>query len=67
MADVVDQAQIETEMWNRAVLSEHQLSVQSGLVSAQYCDDCGCRIADGRRKAVPGCIRCVECQAEYEL
>jgi len=30
------------------------------------CEDCDAPIPERRRKAVPGCTRCVECQAEIE-
>jgi phage/conjugal plasmid C-4 type zinc finger TraR family protein len=32
----------------------------------QDCEDCGDSIPRARRKAVPGCTRCVSCQAEFE-
>lgn len=30
------------------------------------CVDCGEEIPEGRRKAVPGCMRCVTCEASHE-
>ena len=32
-----------------------------------YCVDCGVEIPPGRIKAIPGAIRCVECQTKFEL
>lgn len=31
-----------------------------------FCEDCEDPIPDARRKAMPGCRLCVECQAEME-
>lgn len=31
-----------------------------------YCEDCLLAIPEARRLAVPGCTRCVECQAMVE-
>jgi len=33
---------------------------------AATCIDCGEKIPEARRKAVPGCIRCAPCQEEFE-
>ena len=30
------------------------------------CEDCGEVIPEKRRKAVPGCLRCIGCQREFE-
>lgn len=32
----------------------------------ELCEGCGEEIPDARRKAVPGCTRCVSCQTEAE-
>lgn len=34
--------------------------------SARECEDCGDEIPAGRRKAAPGCTRCVLCQSDYD-
>jgi phage/conjugal plasmid C-4 type zinc finger TraR family protein len=34
--------------------------------SALECEDCGETIPEARRRAVPGCTRCVACQGELE-
>lgn len=38
----------------------------SSRVSRAECIDCGEEIPEARRRAQPGCCRCVECQAAYE-
>lgn len=34
--------------------------------SARECEDCGGPIPEARRRAAPGCIRCVACQNVFE-
>jgi len=34
--------------------------------SALHCMDCGVDIPEARRRAVPGCQRCVHCQEVFE-
>ncbi len=34
--------------------------------SAEFCDDCGERIPDKRREALPGVRTCVACQSERD-
>ena len=36
-------------------------------VSAFECIDCGNPIPEQRRMAVPGCLRCIDCQDIFEL
>lgn len=67
MADLVDRAQArEAELLAQA-LGEHRRRVASSFVSLEDCEDCGARIPAARRAAVPGCLRCVECQGYFEV
>ncbi|WP_028536168.1 TraR/DksA family transcriptional regulator [Paludibacterium yongneupense] len=34
--------------------------------SYSHCEDCGEPIPEGRRKAMPGCHRCIPCQQLHE-
>ena len=34
--------------------------------SLRHCEECGAAIPEGRREAVPGVRRCVECQGERD-
>lgn len=34
--------------------------------SAEYCDECGCPIAEARRVAIPGVRYCIDCQSKAE-
>jgi phage/conjugal plasmid C-4 type zinc finger TraR family protein len=36
------------------------------LSAVEICEDCDEEIPLRRRQAVPGCIRCIECQTLYE-
>ena len=46
-------------------LSEARRSLARGE-SLTHCEDCGEPIPERRRQAVPGCTRCVACQALFE-
>lgn len=66
MPDLVDRAQArEAEMLADA-LQEHRLRAAAPVASQEDCEDCGCRIPAARREAVPGCVRCVDCQGFFE-
>ncbi|PIE57141.1 MAG: molecular chaperone DnaK [Desulfobulbus propionicus] len=36
------------------------------MESSEICEECREPIPENRRKAVPGCTRCLSCQAEFE-
>ncbi|RUO68729.1 DksA/TraR family C4-type zinc finger protein [Idiomarina ramblicola] len=38
----------------------------SGGESLQYCEECGERIPEARRKAITGVRLCIDCQAELD-
>ncbi|ABR85586.1 MULTISPECIES: TraR/DksA C4-type zinc finger protein [Pseudomonas aeruginosa group] len=64
MADLADRA-------NELVLArlDGLLAARPALVireSAEECQDCGEPIPQARRQAVPGCNRCIDCQARHE-
>ncbi|MDT3720332.1 TraR/DksA family transcriptional regulator [Pseudomonas oryzihabitans] len=63
MADIVDIANDHTEWLLQASLQRRQ--VQTGP-SAEECDSCGTEIPEARRRLVPGCTLCVDCQAFRE-
>jgi phage/conjugal plasmid C-4 type zinc finger TraR family protein len=62
--DIIDLAQdyIERDLANKLASRPRRSTTESAIV----CEDCGEPIPEARRKAVPGCKRCVECQQEYE-
>jgi phage/conjugal plasmid C-4 type zinc finger TraR family protein len=63
MADEADLAQIEIEYLLDRTLS--QVLGPSGQ-SAHECIDCGAPIPEARRRAVRGCVRCIEWQEMEE-
>lgn len=70
MTDIFDRA-TELEELERRVALQAQTN-RAGLVgktaadSATECADCEEPIPEQRRVAIPGCQRCVECQAQRE-
>jgi phage/conjugal plasmid C-4 type zinc finger TraR family protein len=56
--------QINQELIDDA-LAEHKRDRPTGL-SLERCCVCGEDIPEARRKAVPGCCKCVSCQMEWE-
>lgn len=65
--DIFDQA-TELEERHRAAALAHLATslAQPTRESAIDCEDCGEPIPEARRRAVPGCIRCIECQERVE-
>jgi phage/conjugal plasmid C-4 type zinc finger TraR family protein len=64
--DDADRAQRITEKL-RAWAVDLQLRRQkSEGKSLQYCMDCGEEITEQRRRAQPGCKRCIACQKRHE-
>jgi phage/conjugal plasmid C-4 type zinc finger TraR family protein len=65
MADLVDRAQArELELLEEA-RARHAAAVRLGP-SRVECLDCGDKIPAERRRAVPGCRRCVDCETVNE-
>ena len=65
MADEIDRAQERDEFFRSLALGKHKENGFTGM-SAAECIECGETIPKARRMAVPGCCRCVDCQAEFE-
>ncbi|WP_274571570.1 TraR/DksA family transcriptional regulator [Neisseria leonii] len=65
MTDFIDRA-AEAEAVFLADALHRARRPSENAVSAYECEDCGAAIPEARRQAVPGCIRCVCCQAYAE-
>ncbi len=65
MPDFADNAQAMSDQFLRFSIDKAK-SAASQSLSAFFCEDCGSEIPPARREAVPGCVRCVACQTEYE-
>jgi phage/conjugal plasmid C-4 type zinc finger TraR family protein len=63
MADHADRAQANIEREMAARLAAHRLIVGP---SRADCELCGDPIPQARRKAMPGCRTCIDCQADIE-
>ena len=63
--DDVDLAQANQERFERKALAAQLASMPSGE-AAEECEDCGEPIPEARRKAAPGCTRCIGCQQHFE-
>ncbi|WP_313353691.1 TraR/DksA C4-type zinc finger protein [Kosakonia cowanii] len=44
-----------------------RIRIDRDAVSAEHCEECGTRIQEARRIAVPGCKTCTDCQEIIEL
>lgn len=69
MADEIDRAQANDELFREQAIQEHfNRGIRNSLNgTATKCEDCETEIPAARRKAMPGCTRCVGCQHQYEL
>ena len=72
--DISDKATQQEELAREEALrqlslpeNEHGEFRQKSASSRLFCEDCGGRIPKRRRLAVPGCTRCVGCQAYQEI
>ena len=65
MADQIDQAQQQADAYLQESLARATAGRPTGS-SLKICEDCGGRIPERRRQAVPGCTKCITCQEEAE-
>lgn len=70
MTDYVDRAsEREQEMLADALVEQARragLAGKTAADSAKTCEACGEPIPSARRRAVPGCLLCVDCQTANE-
>ena len=66
MPDLFDRAQEASERLLADALGEHQRSRPEHKTSRVDCLDCEEPIPEARRKAAPGCQRCINCQRIFE-
>lgn len=68
MGDGIDRAQARAEFFNDLAIEEHyRRGIRNTMYAAEInCADCGEEIPEARRKAIPGCTRCVKCQEQHE-
>jgi len=64
LMDEVDIMQrTEAHMLKTGINNNRHYAIETGVIG---CIDCGEVIPEARRKAIPGCERCVKCQEIYE-
>jgi len=66
MPDPADNADIE-QYWTKWAIEHNRLALQPQGPFAYYCQECGVRIPQARREAVPGVQHCVECAEQAGL
>lgn len=66
MTDIFDRAQELEALQRDAAIAEARSHAPHGH-SEKFCIDCGEPIPDARRDAIPGCLRCLDCQQDREL
>lgn len=64
MADYGDDARKASEDHLRRCLAARRVAAHRQ--GSEECVNCGERIPERRRSAMPGCVLCVDCQAEEE-
>ena len=64
--DEVDQAQLISDKYLAGEVARVRAVSSRADVIHLFCIDCGRMIPEARRKAVPGCERCVGCQGIAE-
>jgi phage/conjugal plasmid C-4 type zinc finger TraR family protein len=64
--DQFDQAQELDAIFRQQALAAHVKKAAHTGESRTNCLDCGEPIPEGRRKILPGCIRCIGCATMFE-
>ena len=65
--DQVDLAELlVTEHLENAIAAARGIRVKTNLPSLKKCVECNDLIPVKRRRAIKGCIRCVECEKDHE-
>jgi phage/conjugal plasmid C-4 type zinc finger TraR family protein len=69
MGDSMDRAQAVNEAHQSdALLAHYRRGIRNSMYASELiCTDCTAEIPEARRKAVPGCTRCVACQERHEI
>jgi len=66
MADALDKASEYAAMGVAGRISEIRAAARAEGEGEIYCEDCGEEIPEARRRAAPGCSRCISCQQDFE-
>jgi phage/conjugal plasmid C-4 type zinc finger TraR family protein len=68
MADIIDEANERTELYVAQAIDRARMLDRDSVCGFEVgaCQECGGKIPEKRRRAAPGCRRCVECQMDFE-
>lgn len=58
---------IEESLEQNLAAHKQRVAAQLGGDLDPDCQRCGVTIPPARREAVPGCLRCIDCQAAFEV
>ena len=64
--DEADRGNIIADRFRDDALARMKARAIASAPSRKECRDCGEAIPEARRKAMPGCVRCVQCETEFE-
>lgn len=64
--DIVDVTNAHGAVYDAIAMRNWQSNRPTIPTEVEYCVDCGEPIPEDRRKAVPGCTRCIVCQRAFE-
>jgi phage/conjugal plasmid C-4 type zinc finger TraR family protein len=67
----MDEVDIANDYLRRSMRAWERSRTVAGYIASDditrvRCIDCGRIIPLARRRAIPGCVRCVDCQQEYD-
>lgn len=65
MTDLIDDAQAKEEAERAAAIAALRIN-PFGKRDELFCLHCGVEIPDARRRAMPGCMHCIDCQSDIE-
>ncbi len=66
MGDIIDRANDAADRFNQQAIDACRGGSQTARPSLTLCIECSKPIPEERRKAAPGCKRCVSCQQDIE-
>ena len=66
MADQFDLAQELDARYRAQAIEDQARRSAVGGITRSHCIDCGDEIPEARRRARPGCIRCIQCAEMFE-
>lgn len=64
--DDADIAQGLQDIELRRLITAQSYALPRDGATTDECKICGAPIPEGRRKAAPGCVRCITCQEQHE-